>query len=195
VFLNLNFSCGRVATKEQRPLLVVTLLQAGARLGSTGSDWYWSQCPLYLATKYIGYRGRHHLARFLLAAGADPTIMDGKGRSALYWTLRNRDYDLFQFMVDTHNPSCWQVLMQPRAESLISELRQDQVLFIEEQLYQLPSLAKQCRTIIRKCLLTQNDYRSLYILVPLLPVPEPHKRFLLFDEELPSDKSVPCFMK
>ena len=173
-----SFAFSRVATKGQRPLLVAKLLAAGSRVGST-EDYPWSQCPLYLATKYLGYRGRHQLAMFLMAAGADPTRMDSKGRSAIYWSLRNRDNDLFAFMIDSYNPRCWEVMLQRRVEELLAELPENHLTTLQQQWYNPPSLAKQCRLAIRLHLLQRFNYRSLFLLVPRLPVPAPLQRFLL----------------
>ena len=177
-FSFLSFAFSRVATKGQRPLLVAKLLAAGSRVGST-EDYPWSQCPLYLATKYLGYRGRHQLAMFLMAAGADPTRMDSKGRSAIYWSLRNRDNDLFAFMIDSYNPRCWEVMLQRRVEELLAELPDNHLTTLQQQWYNPPSLAKQCRLAIRLHLLQRFNYRSLFLLVPRLPVPAPLQRFLL----------------
>ncbi|KZS17651.1 Ankyrin repeat and SOCS box protein 11 [Daphnia magna] len=183
-----------VATKGQRPLLVAKLLAAGSRLGST-EDYSWSQCPLYLATKYLGYRGRHQLAMFLMAAGADPTRMDSKGRSAIYWSLRNRDHDLFVFMIDSYNPRCWDSMLQRRVEELLTDLPDTHLKILQKQWYNPPSLAKQCRLVIRLHLLQKFNYRSLFLLVPRLPLPTVIQRFLLLDQELPDEETTPCFMK
>lgn len=188
-----GFFSFRVATKEQRLLLVKTLLASGSRVGS--SEGLWSECPLYLATKYLGYRGRHQLAVLLLAAGTDPTVLDSKGRSSLYWSLRNQDYDLFTLMVDAHNPRCWDALLQPRAEALIAQLPEKEVMFVKDQLYTPPSLMRHCRLAIRQHLLNFSGYKSLYTTIPLTPLPERLRKFLLYNIELPEEDEIPCFMK
>jgi hypothetical protein len=116
---------------------------------------------------------------FLMAAGADPTRMDSKGRSAIYWSLRNRDHDLFAFMIDSFNPRCWDSMLQKRVEELIGELPETHLKTLQNQLYNPPSLAKQCRLVIRLHLLQKFNYRSLFLLVPRLPLPVLIQRFLL----------------
>lgn len=175
-------------------MLVAKLLASGSRLGSNG-DYPWSQCPLYLATKYLGYRGRHQLALFLMAAGADPTLLDTKGRSALYWCLRNRDHDLFSFMIDAFNPRCWPAMLHQRMEGLLNDLPETHVKLLEAQLYNPPSLTKQCRLLIRGKLLKQSNHLSLFNLVPQLRLPPIIEKFILFNQDLPQDELVPCFMK
>lgn len=184
----------RVATKGQRPLLVAKLLAAGARLGSR-EDYPWSQCPLYLTTKYLGYRGRHQLAMFLMAAGADPTLADSKGRCAIYWCLRNKDHELFAFMIDAYNPHCWFIMLQKRVEDLLAELPDEYLNMLQYQWYNPPSLAKQCRLVIRQHLLRRHNYRSLFLLAPRLPIPPVLQKFLLFDQDVPQEETTPCFMK
>lgn len=175
-------------------MLVAKLLAAGSRVGAS-KDYPWSECPLYLATKYLGYRGRHELARLLIAAGSDPTLVDGKGRGAIYWSLRNRDHDLFHFMIDAYNPRCWVALLHRRVEELLTELSEDQLVSLQQQWYNPPSLAKQCRLVIRQYLLKRFDHQSLFLLVPRLKLPKVMQRFLLLDQQLPQEESVPCFMK
>ena len=116
---------------------------------------------------------------FLMAAGADPTRMDSKGRSAIYWSLRNRDHDLFVFMIDSFNPRCWDSVLQKRVEELLSDLPETHLKILQNQLYNPPSLAKQCRLVIRMHLLHKFNYRSLFLLVPRLPLPVLIQRFLL----------------
>lgn len=183
----------RVATKGQRPLLVAKLLHAGSRVGS--ADFNWTQCPLYLATKYLGYRGRCQLSKFLVAAGTDPTAVDSKGRSSLYWTLRNRDYHLFSFMIDSYNPRCWTALVHRRVEGLLAQAPEDQLLVLQHQWYNPAALTQQCRLVIRNHLLQEFNYRSLFLLVARLPVPALLKKFLLLDQDVPQEEDVPCFMK
>ena len=172
-------------------MLVAKLLAAGSRVGS----YLWSQCPLYLATKYLGYRGRHQLACFLIASGSDPTLADAKGRSAIYWSLRNRDHELFEFMIDASNPRCWTALLHRRVEDLLAELPEDRLLSLQHLWYNPPSLAKQCRLTIRQYLLNRSGHKSLFLLVPRLNLPNVIQRFLLLDQQLPEEESVPCFMK
>lgn len=119
------------------------------------------------------------MAMFLMAAGADPTRMDSKGRSAIYWSLRNRDHDLFVFMIDSFNPRCWDSMLQKRVEELLSDLPETHLKILQNQLYNPPSLAKQCRLVIRMHLLHKFNYRSLFLLVPRLPLPVLIQRFLL----------------
>lgn len=116
---------------------------------------------------------------FLMAAGADPTRMDSKGRSAIYWSLRNRDHDLFAFMIDSYNPRCWVAMLQKRVEDLLTELPESHLTALQQQWYNPPTLAKQCRLAIRQHLLRRFNYRSLFLLVPRLPVPILIQRFLL----------------
>lgn len=63
------------------------------------------------------------------------------------------------------------------------------------QLHRLPSLASQCRTVVRQRLLATGGHRSLYERVPRLPLPPRLQRFLLFDVEEPQQQLVPCYMK
>lgn len=156
-----------------------------------------------------------------MAAGADPTKMDSKGRSAIYWSLRNRDYDLFAFMIDSYNPRCWVAMLQKRVEELLVELPESHLLALQQQWYNPPTLAKQCRLVIRLHLLRRFNYRSLFLLVPRLPVPALIQRFILvntirmpfntllpghhmltffsivsqLDQEQPDEETTPCFMK
>lgn len=116
---------------------------------------------------------------FLMAAGADPTRMDSKGRSAIYWSLRNRDHDLFVFMIDSYNPRCWDSMLQRRVEELLTDLPDTHLKILQKQWYNPPSLAKQCRLVIRLHLLQKFNYRSLFLLVPRLPLPTVIQRFLL----------------
>lgn len=160
---------------------------------------------------------------FLMAAGADPTRMDSKGRSAIYWSLRNRDHDLFVFMIDSYNPRCWDSMLQRRVEELLTDLPDTHLKILQKQWYNPPSLAKQCRLVIRLHLLQKFNYRSLFLLVPRLPLPTVIQRFLLviktllnfsfywvqpviifsvffffflqLDQELPDEETTPCFMK
>jgi len=155
----------------------------------------WSQCPLYLITKYLSYYGRHQLACFIMAAGADPCLLDSKGRSAIYWTLRNGDHDLLIFMLDSYNPSCWTTLMHKRVESLLPDLPGVVLDQIQMLWYNPPSLAKICRTVVRRHLLLQCNYRSLFLSVYKLPLPIFLQKFILFDQNLPQEEIIPCFMK
>ena len=169
------------------------LLAAGSVLG--GKEFVWSQCPLYLITKYLSYYGRHQLACFIMAAGSDPTLLDSKGRSAIYWTLRNGDHDLLIFMLDAYNPNCWTTLLHKRVESLLSDLPEVILDQIKTLWYNPPSLARQCRSVIRRHLLIQFSYRSLFLFVYKLPLPVFLQKFILFDQDLPQEDVIPCFMK
>jgi len=180
-----------VATKGQRPLLMAKLLEGGSCVGSHD----WSQCPLYLTTKYLGYRGRCQLSKFLVTAGSDPTTMDPDGKSSLYWSLRNRDYDLFRFMIDSCNPRCWAVLMDRNIEDLLGNMPEELLLFLQNQWYNPVSLAAQCRLVIRTHLLKISGNRSLFLRVPSLPLPARLIRFLLLEQQPPQEETIPCFMK
>merc|ERR1712071_14185 len=180
-----------VATKGQRPLLMARLLQGGSSVGSDD----WSQCPLYLTTKYLGSRGRRQLSKFLVAAGSDPTTMDPEGKSSLYWSLRNRDYDLFRFMIDSYNPRCWVALMNLNVEDLLANVPEELLLFVQNQWYNPASLAAQSRLVIRTHLLNKLGNRSLFLHVPSLPLPAMLHRFLLFDQQPPQEETIPCYMK
>ena len=182
-----------MATKGQRPLLMSKLLQSGSWVNSV--DHSANQCPLYLTTKYLGKRGRRQLSKFLLAAGTDATIMDCDGKSSLYWSLRNGDYDLFCFMIDAHNPRCWNALIHLNVEALMAQMSQEMLIFIEKEWYNPPCLSNLCRLVIRNHLLIQFHQRSLFLYVPSLPLPSPLKRFILLDQQPPQEESIPCFMK
>lgn len=186
-----NWINERVATKGQRPLLMAKLLEGGSCVGSHD----WSQCPLYLTTKYLGYRGRCQLSKFLVTAGSDPTTMDPDGKSSLYWSLRNRDYDLFRFMIDSCNPRCWAVLMDRNIEDLLGNMPEELLLFLQNQWYNPVSLAAQCRLVIRTHLLKISGNRSLFLRVPSLPLPARLIRFLLLEQQPPQEETIPCFMK
>lgn len=167
------------------------LLQAGSCVGTVD----WSQCPLYLTTKYLGYRGRYHLSKFLVAAGSDPTIIDSEGKSSLYWSLRNRDYELFRFMIDSYNPRCWTVLMNNNVEGLLTNVPEELLLFLQNQWYNPISLAAQSRLVIRTHLLKKFGNRSLFLYVPSLPLPPMLQRFLLLEQQPLQEEMIPCFMK
>ena len=63
-----------------------------------------------------------------MAAGANPTIFDEKGRSSIYWSLRNKDYDLFCFELDAYFPQSWNTLLDKRVEALLSSVPEVKLL-------------------------------------------------------------------
>uniref|UniRef100_T1INI6 SOCS box domain-containing protein n=1 Tax=Strigamia maritima TaxID=126957 RepID=T1INI6_STRMM len=84
-----------VAVRERRLDLVQLLLENGAKLGRVTS---WSDCPLYLATKYL-YFGRREIAILLVISGCDADFADGERRNSLFWALKNGDRELAYLLV------------------------------------------------------------------------------------------------
>lgn len=83
------------AALENRIDLIRLLLQHGTRLANIDNS---SNCPLYLATKYLRY-GRRDVAINLVYSGCDPNHADVDGNTSLYWAMCNEDYELSVLLI------------------------------------------------------------------------------------------------
>ena len=85
--------------------------------------------------------------------------------------------------------------MHRRVEALLAHMPEHELLLLQHQWYNPAALTYQCRLVIRRHLLQEFNYRSLFLLVPRLPVPVLLQKFLLLDQQVPREEDVPCFMK
>lgn len=168
-----------IATRERRLDLVRLLLDHGA---SVNVARRWNECPLYLATKYLGYTGRRDIAKLLVHNGIDVNVADDRGRTPLYWALKNCDDDFARILVlcgGRIRGMPWTAL-EPQ---LGIDLRRnvDFYEWFKAEMSSPTPLKRLCMVVIRKVIACGRGKCNLVDTLRQLPLPAPLIRYLTLE--------------
>ncbi|GAB6029559.1 hypothetical protein CHUAL_005304 [Chamberlinius hualienensis] len=173
-----NHSPLLLATRSCRIDLVTTLLNYGAKVNIAKC---WSECPLFLSCKYLGYKGRHEILRLLVNSGISLNLSDDYGKTPLYWALKNLDKNVSRALIlcgASVNPLTWCALDR----ELGIDIKDDEEYYkwLRNELNRPYPLQRQCLRFIRSYLCSDTA-KDFTVKVNCLPLPNTLIRYLLLD--------------
>jgi hypothetical protein len=154
-----------MATRQRFTNIVQLLIEHGA---SVNPSFKWTHSPLFFATKYSSRRT--DIAKLLLLNGAS-VHLSSPGPSLLFCAIVQGNLPMGKLIVEAgYNVSKDKKICDEFSTALLTR----NVAFLEwlqQEIHQPPSLQRQCRTVIRQCIMQTFNSRHFLQSLKHLPLP------------------------